>query len=661
MSKTLEQIYTDNPSTVIADTDLLYLVQSPYSPGTDSGISGADLKAMFPSGTPSALTKLDDSNVTITLGGTPATSLLQSVSLTMGWNGQLPVSRGGTGLSSATLHNLMIGNGTSALTLLSPSATSGIPLVSLGSSSDPSYGTAVVAGGGTGSTTFTAYSVICAGTTATGAFQNVSGTGTTGDVLTSNGAGTLPTWQPASGGSVTPVDVQRNVFNLGTDTGTLNAYEVILNPDIAPIDGYQVFFSPLISNSIPNPTLKVSTSAIALPITLQNAGQLLPGDLDPNHVAHMIYSQNSSQWVLQNPFCSLQQFYNCLSDTGTANSYIVTLPLGLVQNPAGITFTFSPANTNTTISFIDFGFGPTQIVRENQQPLLPGDIVQDVNAIIIFAPNLTTAQLVNPQTPLGVWQFGAGTNSGVGGDGTATATAAYSLAYGSSSCVASAANSFAFGETASSFGTFCLSFGQSTIAFGSFSIAFGAASNVSGSYNFAFGNGASTNAADYCFAIGNLPVCNNTGSVVWGDSNANPISDTASNQWVTTFAGGYYWYLSSGNLAVSIDTGGVLENHFGLRDLSKLILTPNTGDTVTIVSAVNYLTILKPAGTLASLTIDFGTPSDGIKFKVTTTQIITSVTCTAGTDTIAVPVTSLSAGGGFEMIYDLASTTWYPA
>lgn len=57
-----------------------------------------------------------------------------------------------------------------------------------------------VAGGGTGASSFTAYSVICAGTTATGAFQNVSGVGTSGQVLTSNGAGALPTWQAASGG-----------------------------------------------------------------------------------------------------------------------------------------------------------------------------------------------------------------------------------------------------------------------------------------------------------------------------------------------------------------------------------------------------------------------------------------------------------------------------
>src|ERR1700678_2530709 len=63
-------------------------------------------------------------------------------------------------------------------------------------------GTAVsVSNGGTGNTAFTAYSVICAGTTATGTFQNVSGLGTSGQVLTSNGASALPTWQSAGAGA----------------------------------------------------------------------------------------------------------------------------------------------------------------------------------------------------------------------------------------------------------------------------------------------------------------------------------------------------------------------------------------------------------------------------------------------------------------------------
>lgn len=57
-----------------------------------------------------------------------------------------------------------------------------------------------VADGGTGRSSSTAYSIICGGTTGTGAQQSVSGVGTSGQVLTSNGASTLPTWQDAAGG-----------------------------------------------------------------------------------------------------------------------------------------------------------------------------------------------------------------------------------------------------------------------------------------------------------------------------------------------------------------------------------------------------------------------------------------------------------------------------
>lgn len=52
--------------------------------------------------TPGALTRTNDTNVTLTLGGTPATALLFAASLTMGWTGQLAVGRGGTGIASGT-------------------------------------------------------------------------------------------------------------------------------------------------------------------------------------------------------------------------------------------------------------------------------------------------------------------------------------------------------------------------------------------------------------------------------------------------------------------------------------------------------------------------------------------------------------------------------
>ena len=128
----------------------------------------------------------------------------------------MPVTEGGTG--AQTLTGVLTGNGTSAITAnavtqynvivggasnavgsVAPSATTGVPLVSQGAAANPAFGTAVVAGGGTGIVTTTAYAPICGGTTATGAFQAATTNfATSGYVLTSNGAAALPSWQAAA-------------------------------------------------------------------------------------------------------------------------------------------------------------------------------------------------------------------------------------------------------------------------------------------------------------------------------------------------------------------------------------------------------------------------------------------------------------------------------
>ncbi len=146
--------------------------------------------------------------------------------------GMLGVAAGGTGLTSLTAHDLLIGNGTSAPTLLAPSATSGVPLISQGSSADPAYGTAVVAGGGTGVTSTTAYAVLCGGTTSTGGLQSIAGVGTSGQVLTSNGANLLPTFQSIAGtGTVTSVAAGFGMsFSTITGAGTVALDPAIIAP-----------------------------------------------------------------------------------------------------------------------------------------------------------------------------------------------------------------------------------------------------------------------------------------------------------------------------------------------------------------------------------------------------------------------------------------------
>lgn len=112
-----------------------------------------------------------------------------------------------TQLTGLTNHNVLVGAGTATISNVAPSATSGVPLVSQGAAADPAFGTAVVAGGGTGLTSLVAYAVMAGGTTSTGNVQQVSGLGNSGQVLTSNGAGALPTWQANANLNITTVAI----------------------------------------------------------------------------------------------------------------------------------------------------------------------------------------------------------------------------------------------------------------------------------------------------------------------------------------------------------------------------------------------------------------------------------------------------------------------
>lgn len=59
---------------------------------------------------------------------------------------------------------------------------------------------AQVSKGGSGVSSTTPFAVLCGGTTPTSPFQSVASVGTAGQILTSNGAGALPTFQAPSGG-----------------------------------------------------------------------------------------------------------------------------------------------------------------------------------------------------------------------------------------------------------------------------------------------------------------------------------------------------------------------------------------------------------------------------------------------------------------------------
>lgn len=130
--------------------------------------------------------------------------------------GTLNVSHGGTGAttltgvvtgngtsaftaSAITQHDVLVGGASNAITSIAPSATTGVPLVSQGAAADPAFGTTSIAGGGTNATSF----AITDGTIYYDGTKLVTtATGTSGQVLTSNGAGVAPTYQTLTSGSL---------------------------------------------------------------------------------------------------------------------------------------------------------------------------------------------------------------------------------------------------------------------------------------------------------------------------------------------------------------------------------------------------------------------------------------------------------------------------
>lgn len=194
-----------------------------------NGTTGQVLTAT--TGSPPSWTTISTGSVSTLTGNTGGAISPTAGNINTLGTGSITIAGSGstltTQLTGLTNHNVLVGAGTATITNVAPSATSGVPLISQGAAADPTFGTAVVAGGGTGATSFTAYAVICGGTTSTGSLQSVASVGTSGQVLTSNGAGALPTFQtyvPTASGFVAYASA-----NLNSVTGDGTFYLVQFN------------------------------------------------------------------------------------------------------------------------------------------------------------------------------------------------------------------------------------------------------------------------------------------------------------------------------------------------------------------------------------------------------------------------------------------------
>lgn len=223
--------------------------------------------SQIPSG--AALTKTDDTNVTLTLGGSPTTALVNAASLTLGWTGQLGLTRGGTAASLTASNGGIIYSTASAMAVLSGTATA-TQMLQSGASGAPAWSTT------TWPATSTANQILysSATNTVTGLATLANGvlvtnnssvpsllanSGTAGFVLTAN-SGAPPSWQAVSGtGTVNSgtsgqlayyATTGTAVSGLAMGTGVLTA----LGNNVTGSGGISLTTSPTFVTNITTPT-----------------------------------------------------------------------------------------------------------------------------------------------------------------------------------------------------------------------------------------------------------------------------------------------------------------------------------------------------------------------------------------------------------------------
>lgn len=215
----LSPLFTSNVATATTTPALTFSLANAGANtyfGNATGSSGA------PSYTSAgALTKVDDTNVTLTLGGNPATALLRAASITVGWTGVLATGRGGTGLSSYTTGDLIQASGSSTLATLAAVATGNV-LLSGGVGTVSSWGkvgltthvsgTLAVGNGGTGVTGTPSNGQLLIGNGSGYTLATI--TGTTDQVNVTNGSGTITLSTPQD--IATDSDVQFESIGIGT-------------------------------------------------------------------------------------------------------------------------------------------------------------------------------------------------------------------------------------------------------------------------------------------------------------------------------------------------------------------------------------------------------------------------------------------------------------
>jgi hypothetical protein len=218
-----------------------------------------------------------------------------------------------------------------------------------------------VPNGGTGDTSLTAYAVLCGGATSTGAVQSIAGVGSSGQVLTSNGAGALPTFQanPAVSAiqafwisqlAVTVANTASETTLLDTGIGTKIVPSVIGGSDgCARIRAKGYWSTIAVSPGTITISLNASTNvlattgAVSVPVSLSGTYWELEIDLDFNPSGINVMGRFTIQGAAN------AQFIYGLVNTSTNDGSHLT-------NPLNLQVTWSVANAGNSITMFTCDF-----------------------------------------------------------------------------------------------------------------------------------------------------------------------------------------------------------------------------------------------------------------------------------------------------------------
>lgn len=346
-----------------------------------------------------------------------------------------------------------------------------------------------------------------------------------------------------------------------------------------------------------------------------------------------ILYRNASGWVVLPPGTA----GNVLSTGGSAAnpSWISAGGSGITNNGLNAAGQFVISNSTTgaissTANIWD-SVHNNLVMGNATNPSVGTSIVLIGNTALAFSVNCSESVIIGynaavegqNSVSIGSNTFGNGADTvAIGNSANAQAGAAIAIGLSSS------ANSFA-----------AIAIGNGHAITGQSSIGLGANCTTTGNFSAAFGNTAKATHA---------------GSFVFGDSNGTPQTDSAANQWVCTYAGGYELYVGS-TLAFGINSSAIITTGTWEGTPVGLAYGGTNASLTATAGSVPYSTstaiALSAAGSTGQLFLSGGTGSptwSSTNIALTTPQITTGIKDSNGNLILGLTATT-SAVNYFQM------------